>query len=505
MIFEGFSGAGGASIGIEQALPDETVIGIEWDADACATRQAAGMLTIRADITSIALEPLVGKVTGAHFSPPCPTFSTAGTQSGNKVIDHLAVGIAANMRGEDGRALVFDEVHQDMIDNTRDEWERKGKQRTEERLQRVAMKRTLEALLVLEPARFVYAIRPAWVTCEQVSAVLPLWEAMARGLERLGYATWAGLLDAADFGVAQNRIRAILMARNDAEVTGPPDPTHASGKTPSIFGLPPWISMADRLGWNTAEEVPLITTRGHSGRVRDEFRADRPARVVTGSAARSTWHRNPTMRLDRRAGHDPPPDRAASDPAPAVTAASGKGQWVWRDGDESDEVVLQTGANSMKHNRNPEDVELYERDPDEPAPTVDGKAGHTWKLVRKATGKKGARSRDTVRDADEPAMTVALGHKASSWVFDRPATVVQGDPRVFAPGGHIGNDGRDNTKMIGRSENAIKVELPELAALQDFPDGFPFQGGRSSVAQQIGNAAPPRFIRHIVAKVTEKR
>jgi site-specific DNA-cytosine methylase len=140
-------------------------------------------------------------------------------------------------------------------------------------------------------------------------------------------------------------------------------------------------------------------------------------------------------------------------PAPTITAAA----------IEKDQWVLRTGANSMKHSRRSDDVVPYERDVDRPAPVVD--------------------------------------KKASQWVFERPATVVQGDPRIFSPGGHLANDGRDNSKMVGRSENAIRVELHELAALQDFPDEYPFQGNKTQKARQIGNAVPRTLARVIVEAV----
>lgn len=56
-------------------LPDP--LGIEWDDAACATRRAAGMPTLQADIA--ALDPLdFGPVDGLIASPPCQSFSGAG-------------------------------------------------------------------------------------------------------------------------------------------------------------------------------------------------------------------------------------------------------------------------------------------------------------------------------------------------------------------------------------------------------------------------------------------
>jgi DNA (cytosine-5)-methyltransferase 1 len=126
--------------------------------------------------------------------------------------------------------------------------------------------------------------RPQWVACEQVPAVLPLWREMGRGLERLGYSWWAGQLDAADFGVAQNRKRAVLAARQGAAVH-PPEPTHYDPRSGalSLFGLEPHVSMADRLGWGMTERPALTVACGTGG-------GPDPA-GVGGSGARRTLER----------------------------------------------------------------------------------------------------------------------------------------------------------------------------------------------------------------------
>lgn len=84
------------------------------------------------------------------------------------------------------------------------------------------------------------------------------------------------------------------------------------------------------------------------------------------------------------------------------------------------------------------------------------------------------------------------------WWMNRPATTLAADPRVFAPGGHHANDGR-RPGFPGRSENAIQLTQDEAARLQGFPAGYPFQGGKTSVARQIGNAVPAPMAAAIVA------
>jgi DNA (cytosine-5)-methyltransferase 1 len=121
--------------------------------------------------------------------------------------------------------------------------------------------------LVLEPLRFIEQGTPEWVVMEQVPPVLPLWQQYAAALHDQGWHAWAGVLNAADFGVAQTRRRAILIAHR-SRLVGPPEPTHAEHPEPSLFGanLLPWVSMADALGWGrTVGPVGAVTTRAHTG------------------------------------------------------------------------------------------------------------------------------------------------------------------------------------------------------------------------------------------------
>lgn len=84
------------------------------------------------------------------------------------------------------------------------------------------------------------------------------------------------------------------------------------------------------------------------------------------------------------------------------------------------------------------------------------------------------------------------------WVHERPATTVQGDPRLGAPGG------RQFVK-VGESMfsgESVRVTVEEAAALQSFPPGYPWQGTKTAQYQQIGNAVPPLLSLHVLSAVT---
>jgi DNA (cytosine-5)-methyltransferase 1 len=197
MIVDLFAGAGGWTVGLDSLGLAADEVGFELDRHACATRAAAGYATIRADIATYPLDHF-GEVDGLIASPPCQDFSVAGSRRG--------------IGGDRGA-------------------------------------------LVSEVLRWAEALRPRWIACEQVPPVLPIWADYARALAASGYSTWAGIINAADYGVPQTRKRAFLLARLDG-IAAPPAPTHAKNPAPSLFGeLAPWVTMAEALGFTPAHAL----------------------------------------------------------------------------------------------------------------------------------------------------------------------------------------------------------------------------------------------------------
>lgn len=231
MIRVDYAGPGGACEGIRSLGLDS--YGIEWDAAACATRAAAGHLTIRADLSTYRPG---GRPWGYWSSPPCQTFSTAGTGDGRDQLDDLAEVIIAERWADADR---FDSRTRHVID----------------------------------AARVAVTCGAEWVAMEQVPAVLSLWRALAHVLERHGYSTWAGVLCAADYGVPQTRRRAILMASR-VRCANPPTPTHA--ETPGMFGELPWVSAGSAVGW-----AGVVDRRQNGAPV---VSVDRPAPTLTAAA-----------------------------------------------------------------------------------------------------------------------------------------------------------------------------------------------------------------------------
>lgn len=303
-----FAGPGGWDVGA-RGLGLEP-LGVELDTDACATREAAGLRTLQADVA--ALDPhTFAPVEGLIASPPCQSFSTAGKGGGlvdTPLVDRCLHDLAA---GRDTRGEL------------------------------VARMEDRRSLLVVEPLRFALALRPEWVALEQVPGVLPLWETLAELLRAEGYGAWCGILNSADYGVPQTRRRAILIARRGEKVA-PPEPTHADPATGLSMFAAPWVSMAEALGWCDTDLVGFprradapssepgahtVTIDGTDYRARDLRNAALPAFNLTEKAR--SWRR---IVYDRRPGPGQRVNpRPADQPAPTLTAEGmAHGVHVWR-------------------------------------------------------------------------------------------------------------------------------------------------------------------------------
>lgn len=209
MIRVDYAGPGGTCEGMRMLGLEP--VGIEWDAAACATRAAAGHLTIRADLATYRPHHAPGSVEGYWASPPCQTFSTAGKGAGRDQLGRLV----------------------QIID--REDWA-------------AANDLDFRTRHVVDAARTAVELNPQWVCMEQVPQGLEAFRAVARRLQSNGFSTWVGVLNAADYGLPQTRQRAVLLASR-VRVAAAPQPTHAASAVDSLFGrgLPGWTTMAKAL------------------------------------------------------------------------------------------------------------------------------------------------------------------------------------------------------------------------------------------------------------------
>lgn len=483
IVLDLFAGPGGWSEGIRRQLGLHDM-GLEWDESACLTRAAAGHLTIRVDVSCFVLGPVIGRVWGLIASPPCTKFSAAGDGFGNRVMALLAKGVQRMMRGDDCRQELRDEIYPIALAEQTEKNEKRAddKKWTVERVQAAARSDAFLTVLVLEPARYLYALLIGdasggvpleWAAFEQVPSVLPIWKVYALELRRFGWNVWTGKVNAADYGVPQTRERAVLIASAVRKVGAPPT-THGkhAGGGEGLFEDPrrPWVTMAQALGLDGREVVNTRGDRKTPGG--NNFPVDSPSWALTEKTRSWVLHTNRNQQADgSRQTTDP-----HTAPAPALTSKSG-GQWVLRNGTQKNAA---------------------ERGLDEPAGTMffGGRCNDvSWVL------KHNNRANATVRSVDEPAATLAFGHARNEyeWVNTRPATTVCATNRIAAPG-HRDRSPQGESQFA--SPETVRITVPEASVLQSFPADYPWQGTKTAMFTQVGNAVPPLMAAHLVAMAT---
>ncbi len=164
-----FAGAGGLSIGLEQAGFD-IVAGAEWDADACETFAKAhpAAEVLEGDVNAMGFNAWKGEVDVVVGGPPCQPWSTGGKRLGAK--------------------------------DPRDGWPS---------FLRVLREAKPRAFMAENVAGFAGGARR------------PQFVALLQELEALGYTVVARVLSAADYGVPQKRQRLVIVGVRGASYEFP--------------------------------------------------------------------------------------------------------------------------------------------------------------------------------------------------------------------------------------------------------------------------------------------
>lgn len=511
--------------------------GVEIMPEARATRAANGMHTAYGDVWE-GLEGQPRLLTGAEraerarvlakpvdewgeydlliASPPCQTFSMAGSGAGRKALDEVLGLIHDGAYHDVAKLRAFGEAHD------------------------------MRTALVLTPLAHVARDAPLYVVFEQVPQVLPVWEACAEEMRRWGYSVWTGNVQAEMYGVPQTRKRAILIARADGVEAKAPTPTHSRyyQRDPQRLdeGVLPWVSMAEALGWGMTER-PMVTAGNAIGRAEGVGGSGGKAAIVSAKE-RGQWLRsNQTVAGEGRA------HRSVGDPALTMTQTTRSMNWVEKRGD-AEQVRTGMGKGMIeRHGERPG------RDVLDPAFTVLGGDGGNSQPGFGVREVKYEGLRGPWGMTDRPYPTVASGTEAGGgtdpmalggsgarkiingarergeWIDERPATTVQGDPRIMPPGHKVNGDdiarlGHDEARAryAARSggdpldvgaPKAERVTVAEAAALQSYPPDFVWEGveyvdpatsktravTRTKQFLQIGNAVPPLLAEAILREV----
>ena len=425
--------------------------GVELMPEANASREANGMHNLYSDVWDGLENP--GKYPWFHHlliaSPPCQTFSMAGSGKGRAALDDVlhAINVGAYKDVAELRALG---------------------EATDPR-----------TALVLTPLAHVYRDWPRYVVFEQVPPVLPVWEACAEVMEGLGYSVWTGILNAEQYGVPQTRRRAVLIARL-GEPVAPPVPTHSRyySRDPGKLdpGVQKWVSMAEALGWEPGFEVISNYGTGGDSTARGGRTGNEPSATVTSKVDRNRVEfvsNNKQAHSARRDVHAP---------APTITAGHDSGNRVW--------ASKNMGAGMIeRHGDRPG------RSEDQPAFSIRASAGGTepggfvWSDEERTWTRK-----VTVEEAAIlQSYPAPLRPEIEAWRWkDAPATTVAADPRITAREHHYHGE---------QAKTALKLTFPEASTLQSYPRGFEFSGARTKQFLQVGNAVPPLLAEAILRAV----
>lgn len=230
-------------------------VGIEFDAAACETRHAAGHETVHGDVRAYGPGDFP-EATVLAGGPPCQPYSAAGRGEGRALLEELQA---------EAKAMAARQLH-------------------------FAAAMDPRAALVLEPLRWALEAvdtgRPyRAVVLEQVPQVLPMWETYAELLRAEGYTAVCGVLRAEEYGVAQTRRRAVLVARLDGPAVLPAATHQAYRATGGTLPAP--VPMGEVLPHRGEFEVVSNYGTGGDPKKRGRRTHLEPAATVTGKVNRN--------------------------------------------------------------------------------------------------------------------------------------------------------------------------------------------------------------------------
>lgn len=251
MIVDMYAGPGGWSEGLRRNRAAS--FGVEVDPVACATARANGHTRIRGDVYGMRPDQRFDDVDGITASPPCGGLSGSGLKLGRSDLDRVA-----RLMAEYDRWFEVGQIGPDPRTDHLMHWE------------------DLRSPLLVEPLRWALTTGARWLAMEQVPEAIGAWADYGDILEQRGWFVDYDVLNAADYGVPQDRSRAVFLAHRLVPVKLP-KPTHDAGR---------WVPASTVLGDGRRFGFPRLNDRPDGGkyRERDMRWSDRAAFTLTEKA-----------------------------------------------------------------------------------------------------------------------------------------------------------------------------------------------------------------------------
>jgi DNA-cytosine methyltransferase len=341
--------------------------------------------------------------------------------------------------------------------------------------ERDCLRETIEIIRLLRPRTYLIGNVPGLETEPNRKAVHDTIGSLVRD----GYCVAdAAILDAADYGVPQRRIRPFWFGHLDGPCLRWPASTHAApSSTLAIDGmaLEAWVTVRAALAHLPPEEIgkPVRLRRRPSGDPHASH-VDGVARTVrakdTGDG--TLLYEGEKQRGSRRRARERHPSSRPDRPAKTIASSQpGNGG-----------AVLEWS----------EDVDDRPSDADAPAKTITATGrGHNGACIVDGLL---VNDKHPINRPDEPSYTIstkgdgrgAQGACVIEWPWDRPSTTVTTRQAVPPPGHH------PESGSILTLPGAVKITERAAAILQGFPEGWLFAGKTKTARwSQIGQAMPP--------------
>lgn len=552
-ILDLFAGAKGWGVGA-RAIGLTRLLSIEIDDVAVATSRAAGFETLQADVAK--LDPReFAPAWGVLASPPCQAFSPAGTGEGRRGIEAYRDAVRRMASGE----TVDRDTLEDACSDERAHLVLEPLRWTLALMpvwvacEQVAPVLPIWEAMAASLTRHGYSARAEILTAEQYG--VPQTRKRAILIARRDGTPARMPSPTHQRYVPPRRVVRQVESLFDA---GEPQRIVAPGGE----RLLPWVSMAEALGWGMTDRPTHTTTAGGTGsgggievfgggdvrdimtRERDAGRwrnPDRPGEDASpldepagGPSLEDGEQRGPQptgiMVEHRRSGDRLGEQWSADRPSDAVTSRVDR----WRVWTPEDHVGFQRRDDASETAGAFRERDL--RAATEPAATITARARSAIRILASSRENGIGGSHSVLRDpasgmvdaagpceaaGDGPSPTITttrpsedgmLGGRqlppgerhdidGQDWPRERPATTVQGDPRVWPPG-HKVNAADEAAGREGYGDragtNAVRVTVEEAACLQSFPADHPWHGTRSKIFEQIGNAIPPLLAEAII-------